>query len=150
MAVVKRKTSSKHSVKFILAEDARGEGDGKFSLLGVFPDERVWVKGDVPPGLGTAAFALPSLACVFIITGPPGKYTGHFSVIGTDGKTKILDAAIDQSLEILKGRPATFVTAMKPFVGPAFGSYSMILELGKEKHKFPFVVEKAPPEAKRR
>jgi hypothetical protein len=147
---MKSKTPAKHAIKFILAEDARSEGDGKFSLLGVFPGERVAVGGDLPPGLQNAAFVLPSLACVFILTGPEGKYPGHFSIVGTDKKLKILDAAIAQPIEIQKGQPAVFVTGLKPFIGPEFGSYSANLEIGKAKYRFPFVIEKAPPVARRK
>jgi hypothetical protein len=145
---VKSKTPIKHSVKFILAEDARSEGDGKFSLLGVFPGERVAIVGDPPPGLLNGTFIMSSLVCVFILGGSDGKYPGHFSIIAPDKKSKVVDVAINQPVQILKDRPAVFVTNLKPFLGPAFGTYFVNLEIGKEKFKFPFVIEKAPPAAK--
>jgi hypothetical protein len=140
----------RHSIKFILAEDARPEGDGKFTLLGVLPGEHVAVGGEPPPGMQNAAFVLSSLVCVFILTGPEGKYPARFSVIGPDKKSKILDAPIAQPIEVLKGRPAVFVTGLKPFIGASFGSYSAHLEIGNAKYKFPFVIEKALPSAKKK
>jgi hypothetical protein len=140
------KTSpAKRSIKFILAEDIRNESDGKFSLLGVFPGERFAIGGEPPPGLTNAAFFIQSLIFLFIISGgDEGKHPGHFKIIGPDKKTVVMDTPINQPVEIMKGRSAVFVSGLKPFLGPAFGTYTAQLQIGGNKYKFPFTIEKAP------
>lgn len=140
------KIPAKSAIRFILAEDVRPEGNGKFSLLGVFPGERFMVGGEAPVGSPqNLAFAMPSLAFVFVITDGEGKIPGKFKIISTDKKTVLIEAPIEKGIEIVKGRPAVFITGAKPFAGEKFGSYTAQLEMGNRKFKFPFLIEKAPP-----
>jgi hypothetical protein len=135
---------TKSAIRFILAEDVRPEGNGKFSLLGVFPGERFMVGGEAPIGSPpNLAFAMPSLAFVFVITDGEGKIPAKFKIIGTDKKTVLVEAPT--TIEIAKGRPAVFMTGAKPFTGEKFGSYTAQLEMGNKKFGFPFLIEKAPP-----
>jgi hypothetical protein len=140
------KIPAKTAIKFILAEDVRPEGNGKFSLLGVFPGERFLVGGELPAGSPQElAFAMPSLAFVFMITDGEGKIPSKFKIIDTDKKKVLVETIIEHGIEIVKGRPAVFVTGAKPFAGGQFGTYTAQLEMGDRKFKFPFLIEKAPP-----
>jgi hypothetical protein len=140
------KIPAKTAIKFLLAEDVRSEGNGKFSLLGVFPGERFMVGGEPPVGTPEKlAFAMLSLSFVFVITDGEGKIPSKFKIIDTDGKKTLIEIPIESGIEIVKGRPAIFVTGAKPFAGGSFGTYAAQLELGNKKFKFPFSIEKAPP-----
>ena len=139
------KIPAKTAIKFILAEDVRPEGNGKFSLLGVFPGERFMVGGEPPVGTPEKlAFAMPSLVFVFMITDGEGKIPSKFKIIDTDGRKALIEMVIESGIEIVKGRPAIFVTGAKPFAGGKFGTYTAQLEMGNRKFKFPFLIEKAP------
>jgi len=136
--------TKRRSIKFILAEDIRNEPGGKFSLLGVFPGERFAIGGEIPQGVN-AVFFMQSLVLVFIISGgDEGKHPGTFKIISPDKKTVILESAINQAIEIAKDRSAVFVTGLRPFLGPAFGTYTAHLQIGRNTFEFPFTIEKAP------
>ncbi len=137
------KMPSKRDVKFLLAEDIRQEALNKSSLLGLIPGERFNVGGAPPAGApANVAFALPSLAFFFVITGGEGTYKGRFKILGPDKKIVIVDMPIDKPIELTAGKAAVFATASKPFVGPGFGTYSVQLELDKAKFAFPMTIEK--------
>jgi hypothetical protein len=134
---------TKRDVKFILAEDIRQEALGKSSLLGVIPGERFLVGGP-PPAAAPAnvEFVLSSLAFFFAITGGEGSFKGRFRILGPDKKTVVVDMPIDKPIEVVGGKGAVFATASKPFIGSAFGTYSVQLELDKAKFSFPMTIEK--------
>lgn len=137
------KLPSKRDIRFLLAEDIRQETFNKSSLLGLIPGERFMVAGPPPPGAPpNVAFALPSLAFFFIITGGEGTFNGRFRILGPDKKTVIIDMSTDKPIEISPQKAAVFATAAKPFVGPGFGTYSVQLELDKAKFSFPMTIEK--------
>jgi len=140
------KLGVKPHVKLLLAEDVRQEAMGKFSLLGVLPGERFLVGGPVPislPGLPSAAFMIPSLAFVFIVSGLEGNLVGKFSLFAPDGKTNV--AMVEMVPVVVQKNSSTVATAIaRPFAGPSFGEYTIRLEIGKHKWKFPLVIEKAP------
>lgn len=140
------KVPKKSSIRLILSEEARAEGNGKFSLLGVFPGEQFQVGGEPPPaGFEQFAFVMPSLSFVFIFTDGEGKVPSRLSILGPDKKPLFAEAEIANGIEIAKGRPAIFLSGMRPFLGPKFGTYTIVLKMGKTAvFKFPFHVEKAP------
>lgn len=139
------KAPSKQDVRFILAEDIRPEIMGKLSVQGFIPGETFFVGGKPPPELGpNVAFAVPSLTFLFVITGGEGKFDGRFRVIGPDKKTMVVDTPAEKPIEKIKGKAALFATASKPFVGPAFGTYAVELELGSSKFRFSMTVQKGP------
>jgi hypothetical protein len=143
------KVPSKRGVRFLLAEDVRQEAGGKFSLLGVFPGEKIFVGGSLASGTPpNVAFVLASLAFVFIVTEGEGRFDGRFIVIAPDGKTAVADTKID-GIEI-RGQISTVGSAAKPFIGPSFGTYTVQLEIGSAKFKFSFDVLKAPVSRKKR
>jgi hypothetical protein len=110
-------------------------------MLGVFAGERFAVGGQPPPGAGNAAIVIPSLTFVFIVEGGEGKQAGRFKILAPDKKTAITDSPIEK-IEMVRGRPSIFVSGAKPFIGPAFGTYTAQLEIGNAKFKFPFTIEK--------
>jgi hypothetical protein len=133
---------SKRGVKFILAEDIRNEGSGKFSLLGVFPGERLGVLGTPAPGTPPGvAVALPSLAFVFIVTEGKGKTTGTFKVTGSDRNVVGSEMPL-QPVELRDNQPSVIGATAKPFLAPSFGTYTVELTLGKAKFRFRFTIEK--------
>jgi hypothetical protein len=140
------KIPRKSAIRLILSEEARAEGNGKFSLLGVFPGERFQVGGETPPvGFEQFAFVLPSLAFVFVITDGEGRVPSKLSVLGPDKKPLFPETEIANGIEIKKGSPAIFLSGLRPFLGPKFGAYTIVLKMGKTAvFKFPFQVEKAP------
>lgn len=142
MSSIKSKLPTKTDIKFLVSEDLRIEGQGKFSLLGVFAGERFAVGGDPPEGVN-AAFVLPSLALLFLVSGGEGKFSGSVRIVAPDGKTVIGQAA-PASVSIRADRPATIANISKPFIGPAFGEYTVELEIGSAKYKFPLVIDRAP------
>ena len=140
------KPPKRSNVKLIVAEDVRGELGGKFSALGVFPGERFAVGGSppvLPPGSPPVAFFLSSLAFLFVVSGAEGKYAGRVRVIAPDGKTVISDSPIEQT-QFSVDRPTVIAGGSKPFVGPAFGTYKISLELGGSKMTFPLLIEAGP------
>lgn len=143
------KVPSKRGVRFILAEDVRQEDGGKFSLLGVFPGEKIFVGGTPVPGMPpNVAFVLASLAFVFIVTEGDGRFDGRFIVTAPDGKTAVSNTTFSD-IEI-HGQIGTLGSAAKPFIGPSFGTYTVQLEIGSAKFKFRFDVLKAPVSRKKR
>jgi hypothetical protein len=133
----------KDMVRFILAEEVRPELLGKLSLQGFMPGEQFRVAGQPPPNLPPGiAFLVPSLAFVFVIAGGQGKFVGHFRVIAPDKKTIVMDAAAEKPIETRTGKVSIFAMGAKPFFGPAFGTYSIRLDLDDTKYVFPMSVEK--------
>jgi hypothetical protein len=145
---VMNRVPSKSAIKFILSEDIRAEGNGKFSLLGVFPGERLAVTGEPPKEVPNAAFVLPSLSLVFVITDGEGTLQGSFRILGPDKKIVIAQSAANQTVEIKKGQPSVFASALRPFLGPSFGEYSIELLIERARFRFPFLIEKAPDQKK--
>lgn len=138
------KLPSRGDVKFFLAEDVRPESNGKMSLMGLLPGEFVGVLGPSPPA-ANIAFAIPSLSFLFVVSGPSsGQFSTRFRITAPDKKTVVLDVPSEAPIRKTPGKPAAFGTAAKPFLGPAFGTYRVHLELGKAKFSFPFTIEKAP------
>ena len=135
------KLPSKSDLKFLVAEDLRAETGGKVSLVGLIPGERLAVQGSAPPGV---AFAIPSITFIFILTGSSaGQFRGHFRIIAPDKKTVISDMPLEKPISKVAGRATLFAAAAKPFVGPTLGTYSVDLDLGKVKFKFPLTIDKA-------
>ena len=141
---MKKHLPSKRDVRLILAEDVRQEMGGKLSLMGVMPGERFLVGGKPPPGLENVTFSLPSLAFVFVIGGGEGKAEGRFKVVAPDKRTTIVDVPMEKPIEMSGDKPTVFATASKPFMGPAFGRYTVVLEIGGTKFSFPMIIEKRP------
>jgi hypothetical protein len=137
---------TKRDVRLILAEDIRHELMGKASLQGFMPGDEFLIGGNPPPGAPpNVAFVLPSLAFLFVITGGgEGKFDGRYKAIAPDKKTVIFDAAAGQPLEKLANKATVFGTVAKPFIGPAFGIYTVQLVLDKTKFSFPMTVGRAP------
>lgn len=140
------KLPTKAGVKFILAEDIRAEGQGRFSLLGVFPADRFAVGGTVPPGFENAAFVLPSLAFLLLISGGEGTFSARFKIIAPDRKTILNDVPL-APVTVQAHLPSVVANVAKPFVGPAFGVYTIQLEIDKAKFKFPVHIEQASAES---
>jgi len=135
------KLPSKSDIKFLMAEDVRTEIGGKFSLIGVIPGERFAVQGQPPPGV---AFAIPSVTFIFILGGASaGNFKGHFRIVAPDKKTVVTDMPLEKPIQKAAGTTAMFAAGAKPFVGPALGTYSAQLDLGKVKFRFPFTVDNA-------
>ena len=143
------KLPTKKDIKFLLSEDVRMEAGGKFSLLGVFPSDRFSVGGKLPTGVSGVAFAIPSLAFTFVILprASYGKRPGRIKVFAPDKRTVLGDIELS-TVDLKPGRSAVIANAAKPFAGPAYGTYTVELEIGSNKYRFPFTVEKAK-EAKR-
>jgi hypothetical protein len=119
---------------------------GKFSMLGVLPGERFAVGGPAPiapPGFPSAAFVIPSLAFVFIVSGLDGNVAGRFSILAPDRKTDVARAEM-AFVPAQKNIPTVAFTIARPFLGPSFGEYTIRLEFGKHSWKFPLVIDKAP------
>ncbi len=132
---------SKGDIKFLMAEDVRPEVGGKFSLIGVIPGERFAVQGEPPPGV---AFAIPSVSFLFVLGGASaGNFRGHFRIVAPDKKTVVTEMPFEKPIQKAAGKTAMFAAGSKPFIGPALGTYTAHLDLGKVKFKFPFTVEKA-------
>jgi len=143
----KVKLPSKADVKFTVSEDIRQEGLGRFSLLGVFAGERFAVGGDLPQGFGSAAFVLPSLAFLFVISKGEGTVPGSIKITAPDGKTVVGQSSGDF---VMQADKATVIANIaKPFIGPAFGTYTVQIGIGPRRYKFPVVIEE-PPRATRR
>jgi hypothetical protein len=141
------KQGVKPRVKLLVAEDLRQETMGKFSLLGVLPGERFLVGGPAPispPGFPNAAFMIPSLAFVFIISGLEGNLAGKFFILAPDGKSEAGRAEMVPTIAAQKNSPTIAFAIARPFAGPSFGEYTIRLDIGKHKWKFPLVIEKAP------
>lgn len=141
------KLPRKQDIRFIVAEDIRPEIMGKISLQGLMPGEQFFVAGNppspLPPGMPPVAFLIPSLAFVFVITGAAtGKFRGLFKIVAPDKKTVIVETPAANPIEKVAGKAALFATISKPFVGPAFGTYSVRLELNGAKFSFPMGIEK--------
>ena len=145
------KLPTKRDVKFLLAEDVRQEILGKVSLQGLMPGDEFLVGGKPPPGVGAnVAFVIPSLAFVFVVTGSgEGKFNGRFKIIAPDKKT-IIEIPADKPIEKVAGKATMFMTAAKPFIGPAFGTYTVQLELDKAKFAFAMIIGKGPANARSR
>jgi len=140
------KLPTKRDVRFLLCEDIRQETLNKTSLLGLIPGEQFMVGGPRPPGMPpNIAFVLPSLGFMFVITGGSGRFPGRFKVIAPDKKTEIVDMPIEKPIDIAPGgRGAVFATGSKPFVGPAYGTYTVELDVGAAKFKFAMTIEQGP------
>jgi hypothetical protein len=134
---------SKRGVRFLLAEDIRSEGSGKFSLLGVFPGDRFSLI-DPPPAIAVPGMAvvMPSLAFVFVVTEGKGKTTGTFRVVGPDRKTVGAEMPT-RAIDLQEGRPSVIGATAKPFAAPTFGTYTAELSIGTATFRFPFTIDKA-------
>jgi len=134
---------TKRDLKFFLAEDIRPEANGKVSLIGLIPGERLAIHGPSPgPNI---AFAIPGMSFLFVVTGTSvGQFPARFRITAPDKKTIVLDTPSDEPIRKLLGKPAVFGTTCRPFAGPSFGTYTVRLELGKAGFSFPITVEKAP------
>ncbi len=138
----KKVLPTKRSVKFILAEDVRAEANGKFSLLGVFPGEEFHVAGDPPPEL-RAAFVIPSVSFVFIVTDGQGEFSGGVTILGPDKKPVGGEMPLT-GVKFEKGKPATISGGARPFIGAAYGTYFAELRLENARFRFPIRVSPAP------
>lgn len=138
----------KREVRLIIAEDIRQEVLGKVTLVGLMPGERFLVSGKPDANAPThVAFAVPSLGFLFVITGGEGKFKARIKVIAPDKKkTTIIDVSMDKPVEKIADRPAMFGTTAKPFAGPAFGTYTVQVNLNGEKFAFPMKIEQGPAE----
>jgi hypothetical protein len=137
-----RKLPSKRDVKFLLAEDVRQETLNKSSLLGLMAGERfaVWAPPDgAPPGV---AIALPSLAFFFVITGGDGTFPGRLKIVAPDKKTVLVDTPAEKPFELAPGKACVFALKARPFIGPAFGTYSVQLKVDRATFTFPMIIEK--------
>jgi hypothetical protein len=141
-----KKLPTKRDVRLILAEDVRQELMGKASLQGFMPGAEFFVGGDLAPGTPpNVAFVLPSLAFLFEIIGAgEGKFDGRYKAIAPDKKTVIFDTAVVAPIEKSAGKATIVGTVAKPFIGPAFGIYTVQLVLDKAKFSFPMTIGKAP------
>ena len=119
---------------------------GKASLQGFLPGDEFLVGGNPPPGTPpNVAFVVPSLAFLFVVRGGgEGKFDGRFRVIAPDKKTAVFDSPSGQPLEKIADKAAVFGTVAKPFIGPAFGIYTVQLVLDKAKFSFPMTIGKVP------
>jgi hypothetical protein len=142
------KAPSRRGVRFFLAEDVRQETGGKFSLLGVFAGEKIFVSGTPPEVPSTIAFGLPSLAFVFVLTEGEGRFEGRFRLVAPDRKTVLTESTFEL-MELRRGHSNTIATTAKPFVGAAFGTYTAELTVGKTRFKFPIEIAKAADEKKK-
>ena len=86
---------------------------------------------------------------VIIFSDGEGKIPSRLSLLGPDKNPLFPEQEIVNGIEILKGRPAIFLSGLKPFAGPKFGTYTIVLKMGKTAFKFPFLVEKAPTPKKK-
>jgi hypothetical protein len=149
--VSKSSLPTKRDVRFLLAEDIRQEASTRPTLLGLIPGERFMVGGSppsvAPPG---TAFVLPSLAFVFIITGGHGKFEGRFRIVAPDRKTPAVDIPVEEPIAIAPGKVSVFGTTAKPFIGSAFGKYSVELQVGNTSFKFPMMITKGAATPKKR
>lgn len=142
-----KKLPTKRDVRLILAEDVRHELMGKASLQGFLPGDEFLVGGNPPPGTPPeVAFVVASLAFLFVVRGGEGKFDGRYRAIAPDKKTVVFDVPAGKPLEKIADKAAVFGTVAKPFIGPAFGIYTVQLVLDKAKFSFPMTIGKAPPE----
>jgi hypothetical protein len=138
---VRSSKPTRRDIKFLLAEDIRSEGPTKFSLLGLFPGERFVVGGTPPINSPNIAFMVPSLAFIFMISGSEGQFPGRFKLTAPDGKTIISEAQLE-TIVLKAGRSSVVANTSKPFVGPAFGEYTVVFDVGGAKFKFPVTIDK--------
>ena len=137
------KLPTKRDVRFILAEDLRQEAPGKLSIFGFMAGDQILVGGDPPKEFPGAAFILPSLAFLFVISAGEGNFGGRLRVIAPDRKTVVFDAPFQAPLEKKKGVSAIFGTGARPFLGPSYGTYTAEFTLQEVRFKFPILIEKA-------
>ena len=140
------KLPTKREVRLLIAEDLRQEVHGKVTLVGLMPGEQFLITGkpdaNAPPNV---AFAIASLGFLIVITGGEGKFKARVKVIAPGKKkTTMIDVSMDKPIEKIAGRTAIFGTSAKPFVGPAFGTYTVQVELDKAKFAFPMKIEQGP------
>ena len=131
-------------VKFLLADDVRAETNGKATIVGLFPDDRILVSplprgASQPPGL--AAF-ISQLTAVAILIGGKGQAAALGRVAGPEGQQIYVTALGQVDLDPAKSQLVGF--KFPGFPVPQFGKYVCTLELGtSKKYDFPFEIHAA-------
>jgi hypothetical protein len=126
------------SVVAFFCEDVRQEAEGKFTLIGIYPDN-MSLQGSVPEG---QSIALPKM-CVFArisfdphddtaiaakMLNPDGSETS-FGALDQKAITEAKNSALQQKNPIAG---VNLIVQSTPFLVPAFGRYLLEITVGKE------------------
>jgi hypothetical protein len=123
-------------VKFILCDSAREEKDNKVSLLGVYPDDTVYLPADAR---FPAAFPL---TLVYFLLDGEGAFSGAIEL-----KTPIPQPPFSGPLPNIQKaakQPGTILVSFTPFVAGGFGRYEAIMTLNNQRYTRTFTVAPAP------
>ncbi len=123
---------------FLLCEDVRHEGGGKFSLLGVISSNHITTERRPEDAGKEGAQAMPSLTFVFIFRDGEGEFTLRVGVISPDGKELAPSESRIQKKEPDEALNSIFKLA--PFVVIP-GKYKTYLLLDNERYEYEFVVQ---------
>ncbi len=107
-------------IRFIVCETARDERDGKVSLIGVFPDDKVVLPANAQFPAGFA------LSLVFFLLDGLGPFTGRIEIRHPRQPSFFGDLP---GIQKLPSNCGTVIVNFTPFIAHEFGRYDAILTL---------------------
>jgi hypothetical protein len=136
--------------KFFLAEDIRTDEGGKLSLLGLYPDDVIWVI--LPSEIGDPTEEMPLLIEGISICASFSEIAGEIdlrtTLTGPSGKV-ILDSGRGTMTQAELKR-LNLTSRFRPMVIPALGKYLLTMELLGHTFRYEFSVQRqnssAPPQ----
>ena len=122
----------------MLCEDAREEKSGKFTVVGLFPGNRILI--DTPLVADDKKPAIP-LAFLIIFRDGDGeaKLTIHTS--DPDGNDMAAIVSPAQTITKLADRTLTLTVRTPAFAVPKLGTYVVNVMLDDKRYQFPFLIE---------
>lgn len=133
-----KKLPTHEKAVFLLCEDVRQEGSGKFSLLGMIPANNITTETRPEDAGKDGLQVLPSLTFVFIFRDGEGEFAMRVGVIAPDGKELAPSESRTQTKAADEALNSIFKLA--PFVVNS-GKYRAYVLLDSERYEYEFVIQ---------
>jgi hypothetical protein len=129
--------------KFFLSDDLREEARGKMTLVGLYPDDKMYVEmatqGTVPPGV-VAVLSQLTVSCVMF--GGAGRFSTDSEIKAPTGQV-LVKLAGDQDFNA--NGTSTLVFRGTSVAIPAYGTFSCTVKVGTKKFLYVFAIVAGPP-----
>lgn len=130
-------------VRFFLCDDVRAETDGKITLVGFYPDDKIIVNQLPAANTGPVLVAIPQLAIAAIVMDGVGTLLSPSGEV-TDPLGKLVSRATLGAAVLVAGKTYSIVIKGNMFPVPHFGRYEFKLTLDKTTFSFPFDIQAGP------
>jgi hypothetical protein len=135
------------SVKFLLCDDVRSEANGKLSLIGLYPDDKIYVLSSPnvpgqPSAMPGFVAVLNQLAVVCLAFGGVGVFPASAKITGPSGQA--FSTMLLGNPTFTHGATSTIALQGGLFPVQSYGRYTCTLTIGAVDFTFGFDILAAP------